>query len=158
MRALALAVLLFFLSGAASASETAAPRLADLAWLEGRWQGPGIGGAPATEVYSAPAGGQMLGHFQQLNGGGTVLFYELLALVERDGRLAYRIKHFHPDLGGWEERDEVREFLLVSVTATRWDFSGLVLERITADRLRLTVNVAGEGGAMEPLVFDYRRY
>jgi hypothetical protein len=87
-----------------------------------------------------------------------VLFYEWLALVERDGRLAYRIKHFHPNLGGWEERDEVREFPLVSVTATRWDFSGLVLERITADRLRVTVAVAGDGGKTETLVFDYQRF
>ena len=158
MRAIALSIMLFVLSGAASASDAATTRLADLAWLEGRWQGPGIGGAPATEVYSAPADGQMLGHFQQLNRDGTLMFYELLTLVERDGRLAYRLKHFHPDLRGWEERDEVREFPLVSATATRWDFSGLVLERLSADRLRVTVEVAGESGKTETLVFNYRRF
>ena len=51
-------------------------RVEDLAWLQGAWEGPGISG-PATEVYSGPAGGQIVGHFRQLRGDG-IWFYEIM--------------------------------------------------------------------------------
>ena len=45
--------------------------IADLAWLAGHWVGEGLGGR-ATEVYSAPAGGQIVGHFGSQDKDGSV--------------------------------------------------------------------------------------
>lgn len=142
-----------------AASAHAGPKatLADLAWLQGSWEGKGIGGAPAVEVYSASAGGQMPGHFRQLGPDGSVQFYELIMIVERDGSLVYRVKHFGPDMIGWEEKDVVRDFPLIAVAKDRWEFSGIVYDRKGADRLAVSVTTKGKDDSPQVLTFEFRR-
>jgi len=131
--------------------------LADLSWLAGSWEGEGIEGAPALEAYAPAAGGQMVGHFRQLNKDGSVMFYELITIVQEGGSLAYRLKHFNADLTGWEEKDKVTAFPLSSATNGRWDFSGLVYQRSGPDTMTATVVVHGDNGREETLVFRFRR-
>lgn len=140
------------------ASAMAAPpaRLADISWLQGSWEGEGIDGAPALEAYTPAAGGQMVGHFRQLNKDGTVMFYELITIVEEGGSLAYRLKHFNADLTGWEEKDKVVSFPLTDRKGDRLDFSGLVYERTGKNTMTASVQVS-EGGRTETLVFRFRR-
>lgn len=130
--------------------------LADLGWLAGSWEGEGIEGAPALEAYASAAGGQMVGHFRQLNKDGSVMFYEIITIVEEGSSLAYRLKHFNADLTGWEEKDKVTAFPLTATGKDRWDFSGLVYERTGPDAMTATVRVT-EGGKEETLVFRFRR-
>ncbi len=131
--------------------------LADLSWLVGSWQGEGIEGAPALEAYAPAAGGQMVGHFRQLHKDGSVMFYELITIVESAGSLAYRLKHFNADLTGWEEKDKVVALPLTSAAKGRWDFSGLVYERSGPDAMTATVVVHDDGGKEQTLVFRFRR-
>lgn len=131
--------------------------LGDLAWLQGSWEGEGIGGAPALEAYSPATGGQMVGHFRQMKADGTVMFYELITIVEEGGSLAYRLKHFNPDLTCWEEKGEVEAFPLTARAGDRFDFSGLVYERTGKDSMTATVVIEGDGGKQETLVFRFRR-
>lgn len=130
--------------------------LADVAWLEGSWEGEGIEGAPALEAYAPAAGGQMVGHFRQLNKDGTVMFYELITIVEEGSSLAYRLKHFNADLTGWEEKDKVTSFPLTERKGDRLDFSGLVYERTGKNTMTASVTVK-EGGKTETLTFRFRR-
>jgi hypothetical protein len=44
-----------------------AARIADFAWLVGRWQGEGLGGA-MDEVWSDSEGGAMVGYFRLVRG------------------------------------------------------------------------------------------
>lgn len=150
-----LALVAFVQSPAAMAAPAAT--LADMAWLQGSWEGEGIEGAPALEAYAPAAGGQMVGHFRQLNKDGSVMFYELITIVEQGGSLAYRLKHFNPDLTGWEDKDKVAVFPLTVSGKGRWDFSGLVYERTAPDAMTATVVVHGDGGKEETLVFRFRR-
>ena len=131
--------------------------LADLRWLEGSWEGPGVGGAPATEVYSRAEGGQMPAHFRQLNPDGTVMFYELITIVERDGSLVYRLKHFNPDLTGWEAQGEVREFSLTARAGDRFTFEGLTYERTGPDTMTARAVSQSASGKEELLQFHFRR-
>ncbi|MFY7837932.1 MAG: DUF6265 family protein [Novosphingobium sp.] len=131
--------------------------LGDLAWLQGSWEGEGIGGAPALEAYAPAAGGQMVGHFRQMKADGSVMFYELITIVEEGGSLAYRLKHFNPDLTGWEEKDKVPSFPLTARAGDRFDFSGLVYERTGKDSMTATVVIDGDEGKKETLVFRFRR-
>ncbi|MCY1671421.1 DUF6265 family protein [Novosphingobium sp. SL115] len=133
-----------------------AVNLQTLSWLEGSWEGEGIEGAPALEAYAPAAGGQMVGHFRQLNKDGSVMFYEIITIVEDAGSLAYRLKHFNADLTGWEEKDKVAVFPLSAAGKDRWDFSGLVYERTGRDSMTATVTI-NEGGKEETLVFRFRR-
>jgi hypothetical protein len=93
----------------------------DLGWLEGRWIGR-HGEDIVEEHWSAPAAGAIMGMFRWLS-GDKVRFYELLTIEPAgDGRLLMRIKHFHPGLKGWEEKDQAVTLALVawSATSTLW--------------------------------------
>lgn len=139
-----------------SAIAAPAATLADISWLSGSWEGEGIEGAPALEAYAPAAGGQMVGHFRQLNKDGTVMFYELITIVEQGGTLAYRLKHFNADLTGWEEKEKVVSFPLTERKGDRLDFSGLVYERTGKDTMTASVKVS-EGGKEQTLIFRFRR-
>jgi hypothetical protein len=86
---------------------------ADLGWLEGRWIGR-RGQDIIEEHWSAPAGAAIMGMFRWLS-GDKARFYELLTIEPaEDGRLLMRIKHFHPGLKGWEEKDQAVTLALVA--------------------------------------------
>lgn len=152
---LGLAALVSFSGTSLSAAPPA--KLADLSWLAGSWEGEGIEGAPALEGYAPAAGGQMVGHFRQLNKDGSVMFYEIITIVQDGNSLAYRLKHFNADLTGWEEKDKVVVFPLSAVGKQRWDFSGLAYERTGPNAMTASVIVHGDGGKDETLVFRFRR-
>lgn len=157
MKALLLATALVLSVPGATYASAPAASLQDLSWLAGSWEGEGIEGAPALEAYAPAAGGQMVGHFRQLNKDGSVMFYELITIVEEGGALAYRLKHFNADLTGWEEKDKVVVFPLTAASKRRWDFSGLVYERVGRDAMTATVLIHNDGGAQQTLVFRFRR-
>ena len=107
--------------------------IADLAWLAGRWTGSGLGGE-TEETWSAPAGGAMMGMFRLVK-GGTVVFYEFLTLVEREGSLLLKLKHFNADLTGWEEKGAFVTFRLIETTPAELRFDGLTFRRTAPDRV-----------------------
>lgn len=131
--------------------------ISDLKWLEGTWEGKGIAGADAVEVYSTAKGGQMVGHFRQLNPDGTIFFYELMTITEKDGTLHYRLKHFNADLTGWEEKEVVRDFPLVAVDKDTWYFDDLTLKRDGENGMIAGVRVQKKDGATMELSFHYIR-
>jgi hypothetical protein len=85
---------------------------------------------------------------------GAVVFYELLAIVEKGGSLELRLKHFGPDLAGWEEKDKVLAFPLSEKSEGRLRFGGIAYERTEAG-MRCVVSMRGKDGAVrdEPFVF-----
>lgn len=132
-----------------------AATLADLHWLPGRWVGEGLGGA-VEELWGPAEGGTMLGTFRLLR-DGVPAFYEFMAVTELDGSLVLRLKHFHPDLRGWEERDQVVAFPLVRMDAgTAW-FDGLTLHRAAADAMDIHVRFRGRDGSQHEERLRYRR-
>jgi hypothetical protein len=136
-------------------AEAPRARIEDLAWLQGQWEGPGIAGL-ATEVYSGPAGGQIVGHFRQLRGDG-IWFYEIMTIVQAGASLEYRLKHFNQDLTGWEEKGTVLTFPLVAVEKDAWYFDGLTVRRDGADGMIGAVRIESKDGPPREAVFKYRR-
>jgi hypothetical protein len=108
-----------------------AARVADLAWLSGTWTGEGLGGQ-IDEVWSAPGGGAMVGHFRLIKDGKPV-FYEILTLLESEGSVELRLKHVNPDMTGWEEKAGFVTFKLVKHDASGAYFSGLTFRRVNDD-------------------------
>ena len=123
--------------------------LQDLAWLAGEWSGTGLGGA-TEETWSAPAGGAMMGMFRLVK-DGRVVFYEFLTLVEQDGAVLLRLKHFNPDLTGWEEKADFVTFRLLKATATEAYFDGLTFRRDGPDRthIYLAIRNRADGSVRE---------
>ena len=131
--------------------------ISSLTWLEGTWEGTGIDGGVATEVYSSAAAGQMVGHFRQLKPDGSALFFELITIGPKAGILTYSLKHFNPDLTGWEERQTVRHFPLTSAKDERWTFSGIVYERTGQDSMTVSVTSKADDGSEQQLDFRFIR-
>jgi hypothetical protein len=142
----------------APATAEAAPRasLADLAWLAGRWVGEGLDGI-AEEVWLPESGGAMLGSFRSIK-GGQVVFYEILTLAPNtSGQLELRLKHFHPDLKGWEERDQVQAWALTRVEGEAFAFGPIVFRREGTETLVVTVTMKLGDGSRKDEVFRFRR-
>ena len=88
---------------------------------------------------------------------GRPVFYEFLTLAESDGSLVLRLKHFHPDMRGWEERDEIVSFPLVAVQDDRLYFEGITFEpRDDAVTIYLAIE-SREAGTVREEMFRYRR-
>ena len=117
----------------------------DMAWIVGSWEGTGLGGR-SHESWLPPVSGQIAGVFHQSADDGLV-FYELLQFIERDGSLVLRLKHFHPDLSGWEDNSagSAIEFPLVAIEADAAYFDGLTYERIGEDGLRIHLELHQDG-------------
>ena len=128
--------------------------LASVRWLVGSWRGEGLG-ALAEETWMPPAGGAMVGTFRLVD-GGEVRFYELVTLVEDGGSLLMRLKHFGPDLVGWEPREAHVEFPLLSTDDDTLWFDGLTVRRVSEDELHVWVALEQQGEVHEAL-FTYRR-
>jgi len=134
--------------------------ISGLAWLAGEWLGSGLGGK-STETYSAPSGGQIIGHFRQTKADGSIMFYEILSIAEHKGSLVYRLKHFNADLTGWEEKNEMKTFPLVAVEkgkgGTVHYFDGLTIAQDGPNGMIATVLVASKDGPAKEYVFRYKR-
>lgn len=164
MRMFAIALALFCLTPAAWGEETrslapggVSPKatIADAAWVAGRWVGEGFG-ATVEEVMSPPMTNAMIGHFAMADKSGPK-FYEIVQIREEKGSLVYRVKHFHPDLKGWEEKDKTIDFPLVAVEREALYFDGLTIKRTGPDEVTHWVRVRGKDGKVEEAKLVYRR-
>lgn len=106
--------------------------LGQMGWLVGQWEGEGIGGAPAMESWLPPVGGTMVGTFVQEDADGSILFTEHMYLMQDNGSLTLKLKHFNADLTGWEEKDDTLAFRLVAIEECAAYFNALTLR--CADR------------------------
>lgn len=137
--AIAAAMLSAACAAQAQTEPARAATIEDAAWLAGRWVGEGFGGQ-MEESWTPPVGGQMVGHFRYWR-DGQPQFYEFLMLDIVDGGLRLRVKHFNPDMVGWEEKDGWHSFEPVSVSADTLTFDGLIIRRETPDRMVMTIRI-----------------
>lgn len=127
-----------------------------LAWMAGNWAGEGLDGT-AEMAMSQPSAGTMVGAFKHAR-DGEVAFYELIVVGEFDGRTAVRIKHFHPDLTGWEAQDAWMEFPLLRVEPDRAAyFDGLTYRLDDEGGLDAFVIARSRDGIERELAFHYDR-
>ncbi|WP_232725596.1 DUF6265 family protein [Qipengyuania seohaensis] len=126
-------------------------------WLVGQWIGTGIGGAPAMESWLPPSGGTMIGSFVQETDEGAIRFTEHLYLMEEEGTLVLRLKHFNADLTGWEEKDGMLTFRLIAVEDCAAYFHGLTLRCDGEQGLLAAVRMKSAGEKLSELVFRFRR-
>lgn len=128
--------------------------LAEMKWMEGRWTGKALGGE-VEEIWSAPQAGAMLGLFRLVRDGKPV-FYELMTVVEEKGSLVLRLKHFNPDLTGWEEKDQSEEFRLVAIRDGAVHFEGMSMHP-EGDSFTVHLAIEHKDGTLEEATFEYAR-
>jgi hypothetical protein len=81
--------------------------------MAGAWRGR-RGADTVEEHWSGPEGESLMGMFRWLR-EGKARFFELLTIEAEGECLVLRIKHFHPGLKGWEEKDQAVSFDLVQL-------------------------------------------
>ncbi|OGB63239.1 MAG: hypothetical protein A2Y94_07595 [Caldithrix sp. RBG_13_44_9] len=129
--------------------------ISQLSWIAGHWQGEALGGI-CQEHWVEPLAGSMTGMFQLIR-DDKITFYEFLVIAEEAGSLILKIKHFSPDLKGWEEKDESTLFPLVKLTGNEAFFDGLTFRQTSTDSLTVFVVIEQEGGVAEEAAFRYYR-
>ena len=138
------------------------PKLADLAWLEGRWRadwGPRV----AEQVWMAPKAGMVLGDFRVIE-NDKVLVIELFTLVEKSGGINFYFRHFTPELVPWEKSDGTL-LKLSAADAKRFDFENptngkpkrAILTRIDADTYIARSEIIPETGDPQIIEITYHR-
>lgn len=121
--------------------------LEDVAWIEGHWFGSAFDGI-IEEVWTAPLGNSMMGVFK-LVVEEKVQFYEILTISEEGGTLILRLKHFHNDLKGWEEKDESVDFPLVKMSEDNVFFDRFTFEYKSENEMNVYVLLDNEHGTYE---------
>ena len=135
--------------------ESPKANLTSIEWLAGHWQGEAFGGI-AEEIWSPPMGGVMLFSFR-LVAEGTISFYEFGHILETDGTLILQLKHFDPNLQGWEEKDETIDFKLVKVEENRLFFDDFTIEYISDKEINMYVLIEEDDGTTNEVKFNYHR-
>jgi hypothetical protein len=113
----------------------------DLRWMVGYWTGTGLGGE-CEEVWMPAVDGQMIGTFRFWD-NGKLVFSEFMNLIQESESISMKLKHFNPDLTGWEEKEEWTTFRLIELSENKVWFDGLTIERIDEEmvyQLDLTEN------------------
>ena len=123
------------------------------AWLEGDWVGNGLGGS-SEEAWLAPLAGNMAGVHRGMR-ESRVTFFEIRTLVEAGQSLAIQLKHFGPDLRGWEPKEKTVDFHLVRAEPGALYLDGMTYRR-TPEGLESWVLVGLADGGVRPEKSLYR--
>lgn len=99
-----------------------------LHWMVGYWTGTGLGGE-CEEVWMPAVDGYMIGTFRFWE-DGKLVFSEFMNLLQDGESVSMKLKHFGPDLSGWEEKEEWTTFRLIELSENKVWFDGLTIERI----------------------------
>jgi hypothetical protein len=126
-----------------------------LSWLVGHWYGQGLGGT-CEELWSRPVDGSMMGMFRFIKDGKPG-FYEFMVITEDKDCVRIKIKHFNPDLTGWESKDDYIEFPFVSCSSDEFIFDGLIFRRIEADSINISLVIKKDDGSTEEHKVELQR-
>ena len=110
-----------------------AATLGDVSVLVGSWSGDAFGGK-FEATWNPPSVGSMVGFFK-LYDDDQVAFYELLLLVEEEGSLSLKVKHFNADFTAWEDKEDYVTFRFVKAEDDAIHFSGISFYRIDVDTM-----------------------
>lgn len=125
----------------------------DLDWLVGYWTGTGLGGE-CDETWMPAVDGNMVGTFRFWS-EGKLVFTEFMNLVQEGDTFYLKLKHFNPDLSGWEEKEKWTTFRLVETgDKTIW-FHGFTMKRV-GDKMQLWLELE-ENGEKTTMEFSYSK-
>ncbi|NNU14905.1 hypothetical protein HK107_01035 [Parvularcula sp. ZS-1/3] len=122
--------------------------------LLGCWEGEGLGGEVA-ECWMPGPDGRVTGMFQLVT-NGEQNFSEILIIDDFGEGPEMRLKHFHGDLKGWEEKDEFVTFKLKEAREDTLIFGGLTITFEGDDRLLMDLKMKTSAG-VQTMNFTYDR-
>ncbi|WP_256259874.1 DUF6265 family protein [Winogradskyella luteola] len=154
MKLLVTILLLVICTFTYSQQKTLEPKLENIAWIAGAWHGNAFGGQ-TEEIWSEPSGGSMMAAFKLIN-DEKVTFYEIVIIREIESSLILQLKHFGPDLKGWETKDETVDFPLKYITENKIVFEGINFEKVSDIEMNVYVDIKSEEKT-ETVKFNYKK-
>ena len=139
----------------AEGASPAAATVDVMSWLAGRWEGDGLGGQ-TEETWAPPMAGEMIGTFRLIRNGKPV-FYEFIRIGQTDRGLAMQLKHFNPDMTGWEEKEKFVTFRFVKAEENVVYFEGLTFRRDSANDITIFLALKSKDGTVREEVFKMKR-
>jgi len=130
--------------------------IADVAFLAGHWTGDGLGGR-FEEVWTPPKQGVMVGMYRGLTMDGAPTFNELLVLREEQGSLIVRLKHFDPDMTGWEDKAQVVTMPFLGTRDGLVHFDRMSFQVTGPDTLTCYLAESAKDGTVREVEFHYTR-
>jgi len=131
-------------------------QLTKLSWLVGHWIGDGFGGI-SEEVWASPVDGAMMGMYRHIK-DGKINFYEFMNIVEIEGKVELRLKHFTPDLKGWEEKDKYIIFTFIKADENYFEFKGLIFQKLSEKDMQIILTLRDKAGNTRKEVFTFTRH
>ena len=129
-------------------------KLKNIEWIAGNWKGEAFGGE-IEESWSPPSENSMMGSFKSMS-AGKINFYEFMIIQEINNTLILRLKHFHSDLKGWEEKDVTIDFPLVKTENNKVYFDGYTFEKISDNQINVYALI-GPKGSVKEMKFVYSK-
>lgn len=124
-------------------------------WLQGCWEGEALGGH-AVECWMHAPMSRLTGVFELHDETGAQVFSELIVIDTFEDGPAMRLKHFRPDLTGWEAKDDYITFPLIEQRKDALIFDGLEMHLLEENRVLVEV-VLGVGDESRVERFEYTR-
>ncbi len=136
-------------------AQNANPSVEDLNFLQGYWIGDGFGGV-SEEVWTPATLGRMNGFYKHMKDDQTT-FMEFMDISTVNDTIRLRLKHFNPDMTGWEEKDKYVTFTLESLEPNKAIFKGLTYELVDPNYLKVSLKLKQKDGSTRIEVFNFRR-
>lgn len=122
-------------------------------WIQGSWVGDGFGGY-SEELWSPPGlDGKVMGTYRHYNADSSLNFYEFFVLDEE----GLYLKHFNPDMTGWEEKGDHLTFKMISFDDKTIELKGLKYEYLPPDSMNIYLKMKTKDGGVRTEVFHMKR-
>lgn len=102
----------------------AADSLEQLDWMRGAWI-EDTEQRRCEEIWSTADAHTLMGMFRWIS-SDEVSFYEFMVIDRTDTGVELHVKHFHPTLVAWEERQHYQAFVLTELQAHRAVFAAVL--------------------------------
>lgn len=100
-----------------------AESLEQLKWMNGAWMEDGEA-RRCEEIWSTVDAHTLMGMFRWI-ADDEVSFYEFMVINRTESGAELHVKHFHPSLVAWEDRQHYQAFVLTELEPTRAVFAAV---------------------------------
>jgi hypothetical protein len=127
----------------------------DFEIITGYWAGNGMGGK-CEEAWFPPVDNRMHGVFRYAK-ENNLIFTEFMSILQDSSGWVLKMKHFTPDLVGWEEKDRSVEFRFIKRETNTLYFSGLTFVKEDENTLTIYLAFKQKDNTYSEEVFSFSR-
>ncbi len=130
----------------------------EMKWLEGlwRWQGD-VQGPKTGETVLLSAVHKQMGGFARGYDAKGLMFNEIITLSQVDDGLVFTVKHFSPELHGWEPQNKPIQRRLLKREDKVWYFDTVTYVQIDKDKYMLYILLPDDEGGSHVVAIPHSR-